>query len=90
MEDSVSKYLEIHYFIHTLFLAHLFMNRFRVGRKIDIYIARVSGWSQNIGPSFESNQYNIWLVSKKGLNNELHDLPCPVGHKSQEEEEEIC
>ena len=33
------------------------MNGFKVGGEIDIYIAKVNGWSQNKGPSFESNQY---------------------------------
>ena len=55
------------------------MNGFRVGGKIDIFITKVSGWSQNKGPSFESNQYPA--SSKKGLKNEWHDLSC------QEEEE---
>ena len=52
------------------------MNGFKVGGEIDIYIAKVSGWSQN-------KVTNIRLVSKKGLKNEWHDLSC------QEEEEEI-
>ena len=44
------------------------MNGFKVGGEIDIYIARVSGWSQN-------KVTNIRLVSKKGLNN---DMTCPA------------
>ena len=44
------------------------MNGFKVGGEIDIYIAKVSGWSQN-------KVTNIRLVSKKGLNN---DMTCPA------------
>ena len=51
-----------------LCLSPLSMNGFKVGGEIGIYIARVSGWSQN-------KVTNIRLVSKKGLNN---DMTCPA------------
>ena len=51
-----------------LYPSPLSMNGFKVGGEIDIYIARVSGWSQN-------KVTNIRLVSKKGLNN---DMTCPA------------
>ena len=41
------------------------MNGFKVGGEIDIYIAKVNGWSQNKGPSFESNQYPAFV--KEGI-----------------------
>ena len=50
-------------FITLFYPSPLSMNGFKVGGEIDLYIARVSGWSQN-------KVTNIRLVSKKGLKNE--------------------
>ena len=57
------------------------MNGFKVGGEIDIYIAKVSGWSQNKGPSFESNQYPACV--KEGIKQWM------TWPSLSEEEEEI-